>query len=361
MSFTQIKDQDVPVRLLRTMLNRKRIPHGLMFWGAGGIGKRFTALQLTKAIYCKEAPDDACDACLACRKVTNGNHPDIKIVEPVKRSRNINVETVEEMNEMASLRPFEAQRRIFIIIDADRMQAPAQNHFLKTLEEPPGNSLFILVTEYPRLLLPTIRSRCQMVRFRNLKPQSIKELLLEQRDLSASQAESVASLAQGQMSRANDLIDSDRRDVVLDIVERLNKGEDPMEVAEGFTRYLKSRKDEIETIVNDELGIDAEDGISPEDKAHLKEQRMAELNARVERETMEYLYLFQTWYRDELVFAATQSVDKVLNFDKTNLMKKTDTDKSQDKILAINEARLYLGRFINEERVFRNLFLTLAQ
>src|SRR5690606_15765070 len=135
MSFSRIRDQYVPVQFLRNMLERGRVPHGLLFHGPAGVGKQLTAYEFAKALNCQTHEADACDTCLNCRKIAHRNFPDIITVAPVKRSRIIDVGAIGSVNEMASLRPFESNWRIFIIQDADRMGGPAQNHFLKTLEE----------------------------------------------------------------------------------------------------------------------------------------------------------------------------------------------------------------------------------
>lgn len=346
------------MRLLRNILRRGRIPNGLLFWGAGGIGKRRTALEMAKAINCIDAVDDACDSCLSCRKVTHGNHPDVKVVVPVKKSRVIGVNVVKELNELASLRPFESEWRVFIIEDADRMNLDAQNHFLKTLEEPPGRSMFILLTEYPRMLLPTIRSRCQMVRFRPLSPATVVELLREQRDLAEDLAESVAALSQGQMSRALDLLDSEKREVVLSLVRRLAEGGDPLLLSDEFLKGLEVRRKQIEAAVAAEAG-DPRGMASSEDREKAEEEQMARVDALRKRDIMEYLYLFETWYRDELVHAATGGEGALLNRDRRGDFKPGGGDPGA-KIQAIERARRYLDRYVNEERVFRDLFFALA-
>lgn len=105
-----------------------------------------------------------------------------------REARQIKVELVEEMIDLSSYRPFEGAWRVFIIEDADRMREPAQNHFLNTLEEPPSATMFVLLSEYPRQLLPTVRSRCQPVRFGALRQETVKQVLLAQRDLPESVA-----------------------------------------------------------------------------------------------------------------------------------------------------------------------------
>lgn len=361
MSFSAIRDQETPVRLLTNILKRGRIPNALLFWGPSGVGKHLTALAMAKAMNCAEAEADACGQCLPCRKIDSGNHPDLATVVPVKKSRIIDVEAVEAIIELAQLRPFEADWRIFLIHEADRMRGPAQNHLLKTLEEPPGNSLFILITEYPKMLLPTIRSRCQRLRFGTLTPRTVTELLLRERDIAPEAAESIAAVSQGQMSRAFDLVDTERRSVVFDIIARLAAGADPLAEAEDFAKYLAAQKAQIEAAVKAEAGPIDPNELSSEDREQIKQEQMAVLDALSRRDIMEHLYLMETWYRDKLVYSATGDLAHVLNRDYKALLETADAGQSDAKIVAIDKARLYLERFLNEERVFRDLFFVLAQ
>ena len=350
----------MPVRFMRNMLSRNRIPNGLLFWGPSGVGKGMAALELAKAVNCTEAEADACGECLMCRKIGNGNHPDIMSVQPVKKARIIDVEAIDGIIELASLRPYESQWRIFIIHDAERMRGPAQNHLLKTLEEPLGNSLFILLTEYPQLLLPTIRSRCQSVRFGNLGTETVKGILLRDREMDPDLADAIASISQGQMSRAFDLADSEKRAVVLDVLERLIAGEDPMAVAEEFSQFLVTQKKTIEASVKEKTDAADSKEMSKEDREQLKEARLALVDAMCRRATMEFLYLLELWYRDVMVYAATGDVSRVLNKDRVDLLEATPKNDPTKKIDAIEKARVYLERFITEDRVFRDLFFTLA-
>ncbi len=350
----------MPVRFMRNMLLRNRIPNGLLFWGPSGVGKGLAAMELAKAVNCTEAEADACGECLMCRKIGNGNHPDIMSVQPVKKARIIDVEAIDGIIELASLRPYESTWRIFIIHDAERMRGPAQNHLLKTLEEPLGNTLFILLSEYPQLLLPTIRSRCQSVRFGNLGAETVKRLLLRDRELDSGLAEAIASISQGQMSRAFDLADSDKRAVVFDVLERLIAGEDPLAVSEEFAQFLGTQKSAVEASVKEKTEASDSKEMSKEDREQLKESQMALVDALCRRGTMEFLYLLELWYRDVMVYAATGDTERVLNRDRVDLLEATPEGDPAKKIEAIEKARIYLERFITEDRVFRDLFFTLA-
>jgi DNA polymerase-3 subunit delta' len=360
MSFAAVRDQEVALRLLRNVLTRARVPNAMLFWGPGGVGKRMAALELTKAVNCAEAAGDACDACLSCRKVASGNHPDVRVVSPAKKSRLIDLEMLTEVTELATLRPFEGAWRVFILEDAERLTPPAQNRFLKTLEEPPGNSLFLLTTEHPRLLLPTIRSRCQLVRFRALRPETVAELLRERRDLSDAQAAALAALAQGQMTRALDLVDSERRTISLTLAGRLSAGDDPVVLAEEFVKTLGDQQKLIESAVDAQLEPGENESLTPEEREERKQARMAAVSARYQRELLEYLYLLETWYRDLLVLERTGDRAALLNHDQADALEKASPGRAAEKIAAIEQARVYLERYISEDRIFRDLFLTLA-
>ncbi len=360
MSFAGIRDQEIALRLLCNFLEHERVPNGLLFWGPGGVGKNLAAIEFAKALNCKDAKFDACGQCVTCRKIDHGNHPDIRVYAPKDKSRLIKKDEIDEVNEFASLRPFESQWRIFIMHDAERMNPTAQNHFLKTLEEPPGRSLFILLSEHPRMLLPTIRSRCQAVRFRALRRETVSELLRRDRDLPQDLADSIAEIAEGQMSRAIDLVDSEKRQVALSLVDRLASGDDPVVMAEEFSAFLDERRKQIEAAVKAEASAEAMDEQSKADADSAKEERLALLAATVRRDIVEYLYLMQTWYRDVMVADATGGKGPIWNKDVKDGLGKSRGGGSSAKIAAIEQARVNLDRFIPEERVFRDLFFALA-
>lgn len=363
MSFSSILDQDVAVRLLRNILATGRIPNGLLFWGPGGVGKSLAAIETAKAINCTTSPGDACNTCLSCRKIINKNHPDVTLIVPTGRSRIINVDTVESINAMAALRPFESKWRVFIIHDADRMDdRHGQNHFLKTLEEPPGNSLFILVTEFPGRLLPTIRSRCQRMRFNPLRRETVANLLRGSRDLDPATALSIAAVSQGQMDRALDLVDSNKREIALDIARRLADGEDPMAVSEKFAKHLANRRSQIKAAIEAETESSADlAALNKEDREEINKQQLALAEALFRRDIMEYLYLLETWYRDQEVYSVTNDADQVLNRDQVERLMALPPAAFEPKLTAIDKARLYMERFLSEERVFRDLFFVLAE
>jgi DNA polymerase III subunit delta' len=157
------------VGLLARSVHRDALPPSLIFSGPAGAGKRETAVATAQALNClslrgEGESRDACGTCAACTRIARGAHPDVIIVEPGDNGT-IRIEQVRDVIDRAGYRPFEGRRRVVIINEADAMAASPQNALLKVLEEPPPSSVFILVTARPDMLLPTVRSRCQHLRF----------------------------------------------------------------------------------------------------------------------------------------------------------------------------------------------------
>lgn len=217
MPFADITGHEQIVEVFRRSVRSGKISHSYIFEGIPGCGRRKTALALIQAIFCQTADDDACGVCPSCRKIAGGNHGDIHFVEPLPDKRDISIDQLREIQRELSLRPYEAPRKACILEPAERMSVNAANSLLKTLEEPPGNAIIILLSENADMLLPTIRSRCQLIRFSPLSPENIC-LLLEKNGLSSDAAKLLAPMAEGSMQRAGEL-DNDtlsaRREVLI--------------------------------------------------------------------------------------------------------------------------------------------------
>jgi DNA polymerase-3 subunit delta' len=197
MSFDAIRGQDHAVGILRRSLAANRVAHAYLFEGVDGCGKTLTAFSLVEALFC--GSPEPCGTCPACRKMANRQHPDLHLLEPEKGV--IKIDQVREIQKELSLRPVEAPKKACIVSQADRMNQNAANAFLKTLEEPPGNAVLILLSDTPTALLPTILSRCHRLRFNPLPLEIMVELLAAQ-GLPAEQTHSAAALAGGSMEKA---------------------------------------------------------------------------------------------------------------------------------------------------------------
>ena len=204
------------IKLLSRSAAGATLPPSLLFAGPYGVGKRLTAVALAQALNCQAPitnqsaaagpladdalPLDACGRCAACTRIARGVHPDVVIVEPGD-SGAIKIDQVRDIVDRSMYRPFEGRRRVVIIDQADALVAAAQNALLKTLEEPPSSSVFILVTSRPDVLLPTVRSRCPDLRFRPLAATDIATVLVARKH-SESEARAVAATADGSVGQA---------------------------------------------------------------------------------------------------------------------------------------------------------------
>ena len=181
----------------------RSVPQSLLFDGPEGIGKRTTALALAAAINCQQPgiDGDACGACSSCKRIARAQHPDIVSLVPNEKGT-ITVEMAREVIGQASFRPFEARRRVVIVDEADALLPPAQNALLKTLEEPPPSSMFVLVSARPDSLLETVRSRCPRVRFGRLGPGDLAEVLVRHCGVARGEAAGLAAMGDGSVARA---------------------------------------------------------------------------------------------------------------------------------------------------------------
>jgi DNA polymerase-3 subunit delta' len=269
------------IHLLSRSIRRDSLPPSLLFAGPEGVGKRLTALATAQALNClnpvmaegaagtgaseperarqagrhepegrqagpheregrKAAPHeregrkaealeiDACATCSTCSRIARGIHPDVLLVEPGDTST-IKIEAVRDIVDRAGFRPFEGRRRVVIIDDADALVVQAQNALLKTLEEPPSASVFILVTSKPDLLLPTVLSRCPKLLFRPLGPGEVAQALIRQ-GRSEAEAHAIAATADGSIGRAlsvsgGELVEV--RDVALRVLVDAAAHDDP--------------------------------------------------------------------------------------------------------------------------------------
>jgi DNA polymerase-3 subunit delta' len=226
-AFKDIIGQDKAVGMLAGIITRQRLASSYLFSGEAGIGKKMTAVNFAKALNCQStaanydlraeiktliqedseprtpnpefpAPPDACDECASCVKIASGTHPDVVLVAPEERQ--IRIEEIRMIDEALSFRPFEGRKKVVIVDDAETMNIPAANAFLKTLEEPPKESVIILVSSRPDLLLPTIRSRCSRINFSPLSPEACRRVLAGK--IPEESLDSVARLSMGRPGRA---------------------------------------------------------------------------------------------------------------------------------------------------------------
>jgi DNA polymerase III subunit delta' len=250
MAFRDLAGHRRVIRLLSRSVAAGSLPPSLIFAGPDGVGKRRVALAVAQALNClalhrtdaADIPLDACGVCPVCRRIERGVHPDVWMVEPGETGA-IKIEAVRDITDRASYRPFEGRRRVFIVDDADALMGPAQNALLKTLEEPPAGSVFILVTSRPDVLLPTVRSRCPRVRFGPLTASEVAGVLVDAHRYPEREARAAAAVAGGSVGRAlrarsGEL--ADVRDAAWQLLQGVAAARDPRRCLEVVTRNRKS-------------------------------------------------------------------------------------------------------------------------
>ncbi|WP_462410013.1 DNA polymerase III subunit delta' [Neobacillus sp. Marseille-QA0830] len=184
--------QPAVLRMMKNSLVKNRVAHAYLFEGMRGTGKKDIGLLFTKALFC-ESPVDGykpCESCYQCRRINNGNHPDVHLIEPDGLS--IKVDQIRELQAEFSKKAVESSKKVYLLVHANKMSVSASNSLLKFLEEPgPGTTAFLL-TEQPQAILPTILSRCQVLTFQPLSPQ----VLIKQLEASGVSPQKAPLLAQ---------------------------------------------------------------------------------------------------------------------------------------------------------------------
>jgi DNA polymerase III subunit delta' len=250
---------------LRRMLGQGRVPSALLFAGEEGLGKKLFALELARALNCRSRRGvEACGVCPACarvgrvqypkddkdeyKKIIWTDHPDVGFVLPY--NHNIYIHAIREVERESNFRPMEGAARVFIIEHAEGMADPSSNALLKTLEEAPPTSHIVLVTSRPASLLPTIRSRCQTVRFAPLAADELEGHLVREGKRAGEEARLAAQLSSGRPGIALALNLDDyrsRRDAMFGVVEALASGGDRVRLLRAAEELGDAKnKDEYE-------------------------------------------------------------------------------------------------------------------
>ena len=228
--FTTISNQEKAVQRLTGFIRSGNIPHALLFTGLDGIGKKKTALAFAMALNCHaiagqssvgSEPIEPCGMCRPCKKIAAGHHPDLIIVAP-EESR-IKIAAIRGLGNALAVKPYEALKRIVILDQAQTMNPQAGNALLKLLEEPPTETVLILIAVNTYSLLPTIASRCQQISFKPVPFQTIREYLGRQ-GVPPAKAEILSKLASGSFAKAEALAGTDwleRREWIIAVIERL--------------------------------------------------------------------------------------------------------------------------------------------
>ena len=275
MGFSEIIGHEKPLETLRAALANRRLHHAYLFLGPEGIGKRTMGLALAQAIHCGEREKDFCGECVNCLRIQSGNHPDVRVIGPAAGKKEISIQQIRTIEKELNFRAFSG-KKIALIDPATLMNLPAQNALLKTLEEPPPESLLILVASNSGGLLPTLRSRCLRIAFGPLSRDVIAAYLSQKQTMARDDAQLIAAMSKGSLGAALEL---DREELV------------------------QQRRDWITTVCS----------LRPGDYRTAMDAAEALSGSR--DESLKFLAWLETWYRDLLIYHVTRDTRELVNLD----------------------------------------------
>jgi DNA polymerase-3 subunit delta' len=276
MGFSEIIGQQGSLEILRSALGHGRLHHAYLFVGPEGVGKRTLALGLAKALHCEDATNDFCGRCGACARIQNGNHPDVRLVEILEDKKEISIKQVRDLERDLNFRSFSGKRKIAIIDPATSMNLSAQNALLKTLEEPPQDSMLILIAVNAGGLLSTLRSRCLRLPFGPLARDAVAGFLITNKGIDQAEARFLAAVSMGSLGTAL----------------RLDK--------EEFLERRRSWAEKVSSLTSGDYRAASE---------------AAEIIASNKEESLQFLEWAETWYRDLLIYAVTEKSAEMVNVD----------------------------------------------
>ena len=326
-SFKDVVGHKDILKYISSAVENNRVSHAYILNGERGSGKKMLANLFAMTLLCETGDNEPCGKCHSCKQAESGNHPDIIRVTHEKPN-SISVDDIRtQVNNTVDIKPYQGPYKVYIIPQADMMTPQAQNAILKTIEEPPSYAVFLLLTENAETLLPTINSRCIMLKLRNIKDTLIKKYLMENLEIPDYKADMCTAFAQGNMGRAIMLANSDHFN----------------EIREEAVQLLK----------------------------HISEMELNEIVAAVKNisvyklEITDYLDIIMIWYRDVLLYKATKEIDKVVFKDQLQSIKEQARKSSYEGIELILEslekAKARLKANVNFDLVMELLFLTIKE
>ena len=331
MGFPQIIGHEPQKEFLQNSVRKNRISHAYLFSGPEGVGKKLVAIGFAKLINCAEGGTENLDCeCLSCAKIEKGLNPDV-LVFGYPGEKTIKVGHVrQDIERLIHLAPYENPYKVFIIDDAQRMNFNAQNAFLKTLEEPPPNSVIILITTLADLLMPTIRSRCQSVVFQPLGVGEVREFLEKKRP-GENDPELVSRISGGSISRA------------------LNTDEE----------YLRKRTEYIGCVM-------AVDGKKPLTLFDSVEKIQKDIKGKGPEELKTVFDILSTWLRDSIVIKTSGEKEEIVNTDLIEQLneysEKRDMSELLGKFAALEQTMTRISENnVNVEVSLENLLLRLSR
>jgi len=341
--WDDIIGQDRVASFLRAAVTSGHVSHAYLFVGAPGSGKATAARALACALLCG---DDGCGACGVCYRMRRGVHPDVHYVEPEGAAAYLKDQITDIIHD-THLAPVEGTHKVYIVQDADRFNDASANAFLKTLEEPPEDVVIILMTHSFDAVLPTIGSRCQVVRFRRIPADESAALLVAETGADTDRARFALAAAGGVVVSARDFLVSPSRQAARALILRTLKDlrfADDLDVLNAVKELLKAVKAPLEELEARQAVEVAEraDYLGRGAAKSLADRHKRELTAREREAVREILNVAESWLRDCLVMSQGEA-DLVVNVDAADSMAEVAAVLSPASavtaLAAINEAR----------------------
>lgn len=327
LGFNHILGHDQIKEHFRNALQTGKVSHAYILSGEAGMGRKSLANAFALTLLCEKGKEEPCMQCHACKQVLSGNHPDLIYVTHEKPA-SIGVDDIrEQINDTIMVRPYSSYHKIYIVDEAEKMTAQAQNALLKTIEEPPSYAVILLLTTNQEAFLPTILSRCVQLKLKPLKDSVVREYLVQSMGESESRADIYAAFARGNLGKALYLSQSEQFKVMYEEVLHLLKYIKETDISE-LLDYIRKLKEE-------NLDI---------------------------RECLDFM---QMWYRDILIYKTTKDINLLIFKDEYPTIKNVSMlsgYEGLEKVLAaIDKARIRLDANVNTELVMELMLLTMKE
>ncbi len=326
LKFQDILSQDDKKEYFKDALENGHLSHAYILCGPEGSGKMMLAETITAAIQCEEGGSEACGECRTCHQVQHRNHPDVIYITHEK-PMTISVEDIrQQLVDTVSIRPYSAKMKIYIVDEAEKMNQAAQNALLKTIEEPPDFAVIFLLTTNVNAFLPTILSRCIKLYMKPVRQEVLEDYLEKKLKITNDKAIEAAAFSQGYVGEAEKLA-----------------------VSEEF----QEKRKELISIVT---GI--KDATIVEISSKSKEI------SKVKEEIPELLNLFTVWFRDVLLYKATESEKELIFTSETKAISEMSdiSYKGLDDILRkISDSEKMLKQNVNPELITELLLIKMKE
>ncbi|MBT3394584.1 MAG: AAA family ATPase [Waddliaceae bacterium] len=354
---------DIAKKCLQRMVEGGTIGNSLLFAGNEGVGKTLFAIAMAKMILSqgKNAESNV-------KKISSGNHPDIHIYKPEGKLALHSIESMRMFIEEVNLPPYEADKKIFIIVDADRMLTFSANALLKTFEEPTLDAIIILVTDNPDALLPTILSRCKKITFHALKEEEIQKILENNHGCSQDEAQHLAWQARGSIGRAlriKNSGDNTARKALYNILEKghYKSYNDLNSDVITMTKTIEDKQKKLLEEVRSEHALTGNKDLTAIQKQAVQKEIEGAASVQSIRETTALLEDILTWYRDLHLLALDGDTTLLFHRDKEQQLRNTLEITTPPPLeylqKIISETKLALARSLKPAAAFENLFLVL--